>query len=95
MAKEINELTNLARRQIAGEKVNNEAILVRAAFRRINKLSEQHGDDQLQAWLRAVTDMYRYRVRSLVNGVDAKELSPEVACWMSFTRTRSRICARR
>lgn len=78
-AAELEELTALVRRQVAGEKVENEAGRIRAAFRRIEKLIERHEHDELRVWLRAVTDAYRYRVRLLVNEVDAGAISPEIA----------------
>ena len=91
VANEIHKLTELAQRQMEGEKVEDEALLVRAAFRRIQRLGEQHDDDETQGWLRAVTDAYRYRVRHLVRAVDSKELSPEVAVGMLDELHRSTV----
>ena len=79
---ELEKLTALARRQLAGERVDREAEQVLDHFEVIQEVVEVYSDDDLRSWVKAVTDLYRLRMRSLVASIDRKEfdvsLGPEI-----------------
>ena len=70
---QIQELTALARRQLAGETIAGEAESVREGFERIEEVVEEYSKSHLRTWVKAVTDRYRFTVRRLVESIDNGE----------------------